>query len=153
RSSSTSGKPPGSGPPTASRPSPPFGGVSCTPEVGTNGESGYRPFLPAGIVATQLCDGSPGTILRSPRGGRAWSSSPPPGAPRPGRPLLVQRGVELGSGAGPWEHLDGSGEGVASEQQVRYARHRLRLDDAPSIRPLDHRDLGAGGDIEAGLDH
>src|SRR5690606_37422446 len=121
----------------------------CTPVVGTKRVPDFSRIPRTGIVATQLCVGSPDTMLRRPRGGRAWPS--PRGQARraffrrEARRVelvetsracrdLVQRGVQFGAGARPRQYLDGTGERVAPEEQVRHAGERLRLDGGPGIR-------------------
>ena len=64
----------------------------------------------------------------------------------------VQGGVERDAVAAPRHGLDGAGHRVAAEQHVARAGELGGLDHLGSPSPSEG-DLGAGGDVAAGLDH
>lgn len=69
--------------------------------------------------------------------------------PDSGKSIGVQLLVERDAPAVAGNHLDHPGHGIAAKQQVAAAGEFAGLDRG-AVR---HRDLGAGGDVQAGLDH
>ncbi|MPM19882.1 hypothetical protein SDC9_66309 [bioreactor metagenome] len=82
-------------------------------------------------------------------GDRSGSSGPGRRSDRERASIRVQRGVQLHGAALPGPHLHGAGERVADEEQAVLTGQLGRLGGS-AVGKLD---LGAGGDVQAGLDH